>query len=77
MDCVEIREQMYSYLDGELTVWRRRAVYRHLEHCSPCSEGYALRVTVRRVVAERSSDPMPPDVRTRILGRLASETPVD
>jgi anti-sigma factor (TIGR02949 family) len=77
MDCVEIREQLYSYLDGELTVWRHRAVVRHLEHCPPCSEGYALKVTVRRVVAERSHDPLPPDVRSRILGLLASETPTD
>ena len=74
MDCYEIREQLYAYLDGETTVWRRRAVARHLEECPPCLEGYTLKVTVRRVVAQRCQEPLPVDLEARISALLAAES---
>jgi anti-sigma factor (TIGR02949 family) len=74
MDCYEIREQLYAYLDGETTVWRRRAVARHLEVCPPCLEGYTLKVTVRRVVSQRCQEPLPVDLEARISELLAAES---
>jgi hypothetical protein len=49
-------------------------VARHLEDCPPCLEGYTLKVTVRRVVAQRCSDPMPADLESRISALLAAES---
>ena len=37
MDCDEAILRIYQYLDGELTVWRRRAISRHLDECPPCA----------------------------------------
>lgn len=74
MDCYEIREQLYAYLDGETTVWRRRAVARHLEGCPPCLEGYTLKLTVRRVVSQRCQDPVPADLQSRICALLEAES---
>jgi anti-sigma factor (TIGR02949 family) len=49
-------------------------VARHLEECPPCLEGYTLKVTVRRVVAQRCQDPMPVDLESRISALLAAES---
>ena len=36
MDCDKAIHQVYAYLDGELTVWKRLAITRHLDECPPC-----------------------------------------
>ena len=33
MDCEQSIHRVYEYLDGELTVWRRIAITRHLDEC--------------------------------------------
>ena len=40
MDCDEAIVRIYQYLDGELTVWKRRAITRHLDECPPCAQGF-------------------------------------
>ena len=41
--------RVYHYLDGELTVWKRQAITRHLDECPPCSEGFYFEIEIRRV----------------------------
>jgi NADH-quinone oxidoreductase subunit F len=48
MDCDEAIIRIYQYLDGELTVWRRRAISRHLDECPPCAEGFDFEVELRQ-----------------------------
>ena len=43
MDCDDALHRVYEYLDGEMTVWRRRAITRHLDECPPCADGLHLR----------------------------------
>jgi len=33
MDCDKAIYRVYGYLDGELTVWRRWTIRRHLDKC--------------------------------------------
>lgn len=73
MNCYEIREQIYSYMDGELTLWRRRAVSIHLSECTPCSSGMEFKVVLRASVAQRSVDPLPPALHQRIVALIAAE----
>jgi anti-sigma factor RsiW len=42
MDCEHAHLRVYEYLDGELTVWKRRAITRHLDDCPPCAEGFTF-----------------------------------
>ena len=70
MDCDKATHRMYHYLDGELTVWRRWRITRHLDACPPCAECYEFEMEVRQVVASRCRDTMPSDVRRRIADRL-------
>ena len=47
MDCDGAIHRVYHYLDGELTVWKRRAITRHLDDCPPCAEGYGFEIEIR------------------------------
>ena len=44
MDCDKAIYRVYGYLDGELTVWRRWTIKRHLHRCPPCAKGYDFEV---------------------------------
>jgi mycothiol system anti-sigma-R factor len=70
MDCDKAFHRMYHYLDGEVTVWRRWKITRHLDRCPPCGQAYAFEMEVRQVVASRCRDEMPPELRRRIAERL-------
>ena len=66
MDCDEAIVRIYQYLDGELTVWRRRAIARHLDECPPCAHGFDFEIELRQVVASKCRDEVPPELKLRI-----------
>ena len=73
MDCDKAFHRMYHYLDGELTVWRRWSMRRHLGKCPPCADGFVYEVEFRQIIAMRCRDQTPEDLRRRITGALGSE----
>lgn len=73
MDCDGAMYRVYEYLDGELTVWRRRAITRHLDECPPCAEGFTFEVELRRVIVSKCREPVPPELRARIARALGVE----
>ena len=75
MDCEQTIHRIYEYLDGELTVWRRRAIARHLDECSPCADGVAFEVQLRRVVVSKCREEVPSDLRRRIAEALGLDPP--
>jgi mycothiol system anti-sigma-R factor len=70
MDCDETMIRVYEYLDGELTVWRRRAITRHLDECPPCAEGFTFEVELRRIVVSKCHEECPDELRARIAAAL-------
>jgi mycothiol system anti-sigma-R factor len=66
MDCDEAIVRIYQYLDGELTVWRRSAISRHLDECPPCAHGFDFEIELRQVVASKCRDEVPPELKRRI-----------
>jgi mycothiol system anti-sigma-R factor len=70
MDCEKAFDRMYRYLDGEVTVWRRWRITRHLNDCPPCAEGFDFELEVRQVVSTRCRDKMPPELKARIAEAL-------
>jgi mycothiol system anti-sigma-R factor len=70
MDCEQVIYRVYRYLDGELTVWRRWTIRRHLRRCPPCSRGFDFELVVRRVVASSCRDEVPPDLVRRVSESL-------
>ncbi|MCC5579562.1 MULTISPECIES: mycothiol system anti-sigma-R factor [Microtetraspora] len=71
-DCGEVLDRVYSYLDGELDDVRRADIRQHLDECGPCLEEYGLEKVVKQLVAKHCGcDPVPDDLRTKILARIA------
>ena len=70
MDCEQAHHRVYEYLDGELTVWRRRAITRHLDECPPCAEGFVFELEVRRIVVSKCCEEVPEELRQRIAQAL-------
>ena len=62
--------RVYEYLDGELTVWKRRAIARHLDECPPCAEGFTFEFELRRIVVSKCHEEVPPELRARIAKAL-------
>jgi mycothiol system anti-sigma-R factor len=71
MDCDEAIVRIYQYLDGELTVWRRRAIAHHLDECPPCAQGFDFEMELRQVVASKCRDEVPPELKRRIAEAIA------
>jgi mycothiol system anti-sigma-R factor len=70
MDCDQTFERMYRYLDGEMTVFRRWTITRHLNRCPPCAEGFEFEMEVRQIVSSRCRDQMPPELKRKIADCL-------
>ena len=66
MDCEKAIYRVYHYLDGELTVWRRWSIKRHLHHCPPCAQGFDFEVELRQVVSQKCREEAPAELRERI-----------
>jgi len=70
MNCDDAMGWVYHYLDGQLTIWKRRAIARHLDECPPCAQGFDFEVELRRVIALRCRDEVPAQLRRRIAEAL-------
>jgi mycothiol system anti-sigma-R factor len=70
MDCEKASYRVYHYLDGELTVWRRWTIKRHLGKCPPCAQGFDFEVELRQVVSMKCRDEAPAELRRRIAEQL-------
>jgi mycothiol system anti-sigma-R factor len=75
MDCDKASYRVYSYLDGELTVWRRWTIRRHLDKCPPCAQGFDFEVELRQVVSAKCRDEVPDGLRRRIAEALSELPP--
>jgi mycothiol system anti-sigma-R factor len=75
VDCDKAIHRIYSYLDGELTVWRRWAITRHLDDCPPCAQGFDFEVELRQVIASKCRDDVPPELKRRIAEALGEPVP--
>lgn len=73
MDCDHAYVRVYHYLDGEMTVWKRRAIKRHLDECPPCAQGFDFELEIRRVVSVSCRQEAPADLRRRIGEALGFE----
>jgi mycothiol system anti-sigma-R factor len=79
MDCEHAHLRVYEYLDGELTVWKRRAITRHLDDCPPCAHGFTFEIDLRRVIVSKCAEDVPAELKARIaiaLGIVEADEPV-
>ncbi len=76
MDCDEAIVRIYQYLDGELTVWRRLAITRHLDECPPCAHGFDFEIELRQVVASKCRNEVPPELKRRIAQAIRQSSAI-
>jgi mycothiol system anti-sigma-R factor len=70
--CSEILEQVYAYLDREISEAECEEIREHLEECGPCLREYGLEKAVKALVAKHCGcDPAPADLRTKVLVRIS------
>jgi mycothiol system anti-sigma-R factor len=70
MDCEHAHLRVYEYLDGELTVWKRQAITRHLDECPPCAQGFTFEIDLRRVIVSKCHEDVPSELKIRIAVAL-------
>jgi mycothiol system anti-sigma-R factor len=51
VDCLDVLEQVYLYLDGEIDEAHRQEVRDHIDECSPCLRQFGIEQEVKALVA--------------------------
>jgi mycothiol system anti-sigma-R factor len=69
-ECYEAVEQLYFYLDGELTFERRVVIAQHLADCPPCGDAFEFEAELRIVIAQRCRERVPEGLRARVYESL-------
>ena len=69
-DCAGALEELYSFLDGELTVERRTHIRQHLDGCQDCYEAFDFEAELRIVVSTKCRDEVPEHLRNRVAEAL-------
>ena len=72
-DCNETLQELYQYLDGELSDADRRHIQHHLDVCSPCLAAFDFEAELRLVIRNRCHDTVPRGLRERIAQAIAAE----
>ncbi|NLA36279.1 MAG: mycothiol system anti-sigma-R factor [Actinobacteria bacterium] len=69
-NCSGVLNDLYTFLDGELTDESRAHVEAHLRECSPCLEAFDFEAEIRKVIANRCHDQCPDELRNKILAAI-------
>ncbi len=73
-DCNKTLQELYQYLDGDLTDDDRSHIQHHLDDCSPCLEAFDFEAELRQVVRNRCVDHVPDSLRARIAEAIEAES---
>jgi mycothiol system anti-sigma-R factor len=69
--CSEVLEQVYAYLDKEMSEADCEDIREHLDECGPCLREFGLEEVVKKLVAKHCGcDPAPADLRSKVLVRI-------
>jgi mycothiol system anti-sigma-R factor len=69
-DCQEALQELYVFLDGELTVDKREHIRVHLEDCNPCLEHYDFEAELRMVISTKCKESVPESLKDKIRRAL-------
>lgn len=71
--CREALEELYTFLDGELTVEKREHIRVHLDDCTPCLGAYDFEAELRMVISAKCKEPVPQSLKDKIKAQLQAE----
>ena len=70
VDCRDVLDRMYEYLDDELTTVDLGRIRQHLDECAPCLQKFDLEDALKTLVRRSCQDHAPASLRTRIMMRI-------
>ncbi len=71
VECSEVLDRVYEYLDGELDPDRVHVIKEHLDECTPCLREFGLEEAVKSLVKRSCGrDDVPGDLRSKVLIRI-------
>ena len=70
VDCNSVVQELYTFLDGELTPQRRVAISEHLDRCHDCIEAFDFEAELKIVIAQKCREQVPDQLRQRIASAL-------
>jgi mycothiol system anti-sigma-R factor len=71
IDCGQILDEVYLYLDLECSDDRRSGIQEHLDECSPCLREYGIEQEVKALVARCcGGDRAPAELRDRLRAKI-------
>lgn len=70
MDCEHVHIQVFRYVDGELTRWKRVRVERHLRRCTDCHDGVEFERRIKIVLRRSCEVEVPEGLADRIRRAL-------
>ena len=70
VDCGDVVEAVYLYLDGELDRESIDHIRRHLDECSPCLREYGIEREVKLLIARCCNEVAPDALRQSVIERI-------
>jgi len=73
VDCDQILNEVYLYLDLECSDDRRTVIQAHLDECSPCLREYGIEQEVKALVARCcGADKAPSELRDTLRAKITA-----
>ena len=70
VDCNGVIEELYTFLDGELSDGRRLQIERHYSGCTDCHEIVEFHASLKMTISSKCQEPVPEALRQRIRDAL-------
>lgn len=68
--CQDALQELYVFLDGELTTEKREHIRHHLDDCNPCLEHFDFEAELRIVISAKCREAVPQSLKDKILRAL-------
>ena len=72
VDCRDVLDQVYAYLDSEPTSVDVERIRQHLDECAPCLKEYDLEDALKSLVRRSCGEAAPDHLRLRIMTRITA-----
>ena len=67
VDCNAVIQELYTFLDGELSDGRRVQIEHHFTGCIDCHEVVEFHASLKMTISAKCQENVPDDLRQRIL----------
>ncbi|HXF83743.1 MAG TPA: mycothiol system anti-sigma-R factor [bacterium] len=76
LDCEQVLEQVWSYLDGELSEDAYLEIQAHVAECEGCGSKYDFQRRLIELIERKCREgPIPAELKQRLFRLLDSESP--